>query len=84
VVVVVAAAAIFEVSITTDQMQLCLAKSSNKHTQYITAIPNREYLHITITEKLQKYTDLKEEFIRMWRLKTACIMTLALSTIIPN
>jgi hypothetical protein len=76
----------YERSITTDQMWLCLTKPSNKHTQYIAAIPNREYLHITITEKLQKYRDLKEEFIRMWRLKTACIMPLILITsdIIPN
>ena len=31
------------------------------------AVPSSRNLHSTITEKLQKYTDLKEELIRMWR-----------------
>ena len=44
------------------------------------AIPNSHYLHSTITEKLQKYTDLKDELIRMWQLKTAYIRPLVLST----
>jgi len=35
------------------------------------AIPNRRNLNGTITEKLQKYTDLKQELIRKWQLKTA-------------
>jgi hypothetical protein len=43
------------------------------------AIPSSHSLHSTITEKLQKYTDLKEELIRIWRLKTAYITQLALS-----
>jgi len=29
-----------------------------------TAIPNSHILHSTITERLQKYTDLKEELIK--------------------
>jgi hypothetical protein len=42
------------------------------------AIPNSPSLHSTTTEELQKYTDLKEELIRM--------LPLVLSTtgIIPN
>jgi hypothetical protein len=54
---------------------------------YVTdvTIPNSHNRHSTITEKRQKCTDLKEELIRMWQLKTACIILLVLSTkgIIP-
>jgi hypothetical protein len=35
------------------------------------AIPNNHNLHSTIIEKLRKYTDMKEEFIRIWQLKMA-------------
>jgi hypothetical protein len=51
-----------------------------------TAIPNSHALHSTITEKLQKYTDLKEESIRIWQMKTACMIPLKFSTtgIIPK
>jgi hypothetical protein len=50
------------------------------------AIFNSHNLHSAITEKLHNYTDLKEELIRIWQLKTACVITLVLSTtgIIPN
>jgi hypothetical protein len=50
------------------------------------AIPNTHNLHSTITKKPQKYTDLKEEPIRIWQLKTAYVITLLLPTagIIPN
>jgi hypothetical protein len=40
------------------------------------AIPNSHNLHSTITEKLQKYTDLKEKLIRTWQLTTACVIPL--------
>jgi hypothetical protein len=45
-----------------------------------TAISNSHNLHSTITEKLQKYTALKEEHIRKWQLETAYIIPLVLST----
>jgi hypothetical protein len=50
------------------------------------AIPNSHILHSTITERLQKYTDLKEELIRKWQMKTAYTLPLVLSTvgIVPN
>ena len=50
------------------------------------AIHNSHNLHSTITERLQKYTDLKEELVRIWQLKKACIIPLVLSTtgISPN
>jgi hypothetical protein len=50
------------------------------------SIPNNHNLHITIIEKLQKYTNLKEQFIIIWQLKRAYIVQLVLSTtdIIPN
>jgi hypothetical protein len=45
------------------------------------AIRNIYNLHCTITEKLQKYTDLTEELVRISQLKTAYIITLILSTL---
>jgi len=45
-----------------------------------TAIPNSHALHSTITVKLQKYTDMKEELIRKWKMKTACMIPLKVST----
>jgi hypothetical protein len=50
------------------------------------AIPNSHNLQSTITEKLQKYTKLKEELIRIWQLKTAYIIPLVVFTagIIPK
>jgi hypothetical protein len=44
------------------------------------AIPSSYNLHTTIIKKLQKYVDLKEVLIRMWQLRTACIIPLLLST----
>jgi len=50
-----------------------------------TAMSNSHKLHSTITQKL-KYTDLKEELFRIWRLKTTYILRLVLPTtgIIPT
>jgi hypothetical protein len=50
------------------------------------AIRSGHNLHSTMTEKLQKCTDLKEELIRIRLLKTSRITSLVLSTegIIPN
>jgi hypothetical protein len=50
------------------------------------AVPNSHNLHSAITEKLQKYTELKEELIRVWQQETAYITPLALPTkeSIPN
>jgi hypothetical protein len=44
------------------------------------AIANSHNLHGTVTEELPKYTDLKEELIRVWQLKTACKIPSVLST----
>jgi hypothetical protein len=43
------------------------------------AIPNSHSLHSAITEQLRKYADLKEVLIRMWQLKTPCIIPLVLT-----
>ena len=50
------------------------------------AIPNNHNLQSTITERLQKYKNLKAEMIRIWQLTTACIIPLVLSTagVFPN
>ena len=42
------------------------------------AYPNTHTLHSTITEKLQKHIDLKEELIRTWQLKTAYTVLLVM------
>jgi len=47
-------------------------------------IHNSHNLHSIITKKLQKYTDLKEELIRIWHLKMACTVPLTLTTIVIN
>jgi len=59
---------------------------SNKTHLIDVAFPNSHNLNSTIAEKLRMYTDLKEELIRMWQLKTTYILPLVLSTmgIIPN
>ena len=44
------------------------------------ATPNSHILHSTLTEKIHKATDLKEELIRIWQLTTAYIILLVLST----
>ena len=49
-------------------------------------IPNSHKLHSTITERLQKYADLKEQLVRIWQMKTAYILPLVLFTagIVPD
>jgi hypothetical protein len=46
------------------------------------AIPNSHNLHSITTERLHKYTDMKEELIRMQQLKMAYLIPLALSTMV--
>ncbi|KAG7301002.1 hypothetical protein JYU34_015366 [Plutella xylostella] len=50
------------------------------------AIPNTHNLQSTISEKLAKYTDLRDEVTRMWRLESASIIPIVLSTtgVIPK
>jgi hypothetical protein len=40
------------------------------------AVPNSHDHHSTITEKLQKYTDIKVELTRMWKLNAVHIVPL--------
>jgi hypothetical protein len=44
------------------------------------AVPDSHSLQSAITEKLQKFADLKCGLTTKWRLKTACIIPLVLST----
>jgi len=44
-------------------------------------IPNSHKLHSTITERLQKYTDLKEQLVRIGQMNTAYILPLVLFTV---
>jgi hypothetical protein len=55
------------------------------HVIYV-ALHSNHNLRSTITERLQKYNDLKEELVRIWQLKKTCIKPLVLSTtgIIPD
>jgi hypothetical protein len=50
------------------------------------AIPNSHNFQTTIAEKISKYTELKEEITRMWKLKSVAIVPIVLSTtgIIPK
>ena len=59
---------------------------THTHIRIYTAITNSHNLHSTATLKLLKYTELKEELSRLWRLKTTYVLLLALPTtgIIPN
>jgi hypothetical protein len=43
-------------------------------------IPDNQNLHSTNTEKVPKYTDLKERLISTWQLNTASVIPFALST----
>jgi hypothetical protein len=45
-----------------------------------TANANSHNLRSTVTEKLQKYTDLTEEVICIWQLQTACTVPPVLFT----
>jgi hypothetical protein len=45
------------------------------------AIRNSYILRSTIIEKLQKYTDLKEDLIRIWQLQTVFIIPPVLSIV---
>lgn len=50
------------------------------------AIPNTHNIQKTITEKIQKYTELKEEIIRIWKINKVYIVPLVLSStgVIPK
>jgi len=63
-----------------------LDKTINEAYLVDVAILSSHNLHSAITKRLQKYTDLKEELIRIWQLKTAHIIPSVLPTtcIIPN
>jgi hypothetical protein len=66
---------------------MVMLDSSFKEAQSIdVAIRSSRSLHSTITEMLQKCSDLKEELLTRWQLKTAYVIPLVLSTvgIIPN
>ena len=74
-------------SIHNNRLDIVLLDKTIKEAYLIdVAISNSHNIHSTITEKLQKCTDLKEKLIGIWKLKTACIIPPVLSTtgIIPN
>jgi hypothetical protein len=78
----------YDMSIMTDQtihynrLHIVTLDRHIKQTYSIdVAIPNSHNLHRTITEKPQKYADLKEEVIRIWQLNTAYKVPLVLSII---
>lgn len=55
-------------------------KLNNTATIIDIAIPNSHNLHNTFTEKLVKYQDLKDEIMRMWKIKTVTIVPIVIST----
>jgi hypothetical protein len=70
-------------SITTDQT-VALEKTLTKAHLTDVAIPSNHRLHSTISEKLQKYTDLKGEFVSIWQLKSIAPLALSTMGINPN
>jgi hypothetical protein len=58
--------------------QLVASPALKKLIIIIIATPNSHNLHITINEKLQKHKNSKEEPVRIWKLKTACVISLVL------
>jgi hypothetical protein len=72
-------------SITTPDIVM-LDKTVKEAHSIDAAIPNSHSLHCTITEKLQKYTDLKEELTSIWQLNAIYEVPLLLSArgVIPN
>jgi hypothetical protein len=68
-----------ELPITIDWTQLFLIKPSKEAKSVDVAIPNSHNLRRTITEKLQKYTDLQEELVRIRPVDKACTIQLMLS-----
>lgn len=59
----------------------------NKHAYLIDiAVPNTHNIQKTITEKINKYTELKEEIIRIWKMNKVFIVPLVLSStgVIPK
>jgi hypothetical protein len=78
---------ITERSIQSNRPDIVILDSTIKEAYWIDiSIPNSPNFHSTITEWLQKYNDLQEDFIGIWQMKTAHIITLVLSTtgVIPN
>ena len=71
---------LIKLAVTTGQILLTLDKAIEGAYWVDVATPNENNLHSTITGKLQKYRELKEELVRMWLLKTACIVPSVLST----
>lgn len=70
-----------------NRPDITLIDKTNKSAQIIDiAIPNTHNLQSTIAEKLSKYTDLKIEIARMWRLNSVTIVPIVLSTtgVIPK
>ncbi|CAB3232935.1 unnamed protein product [Arctia plantaginis] len=70
-----------------NRPDITLQDKINKTTYLIDiAVPNTHNLQKTITEKISKYTELKEEIIRIWRQEKVYIVPIVLSTtgVIPK
>uniref|UniRef100_A0A2H1VMW0 SFRICE_006526 n=1 Tax=Spodoptera frugiperda TaxID=7108 RepID=A0A2H1VMW0_SPOFR len=53
-----------------NRPDITMIDKQKKHTYIIDiAVPNTHNLQKTITEKIHKYTDLKEEIIRIWKME---------------
>ncbi|CAH2094069.1 unnamed protein product [Euphydryas editha] len=70
-----------------NRPDVTLVDKVNKTAQIIDiAVPNTHNLQNTIAEKLSKYTDLKIELTRMWKLNNVTIIPVVISTtgVIPR
>ncbi|KAL0822073.1 hypothetical protein ABMA28_005438 [Loxostege sticticalis] len=70
-----------------NRPDITLIDKQNKQVYIIdVAVPNTHNLHKTITEKIHKYTELKEEIVKIWQMDKVHIVPLVLSStgVIPR
>lgn len=70
-----------------NRPDITLQDKNNKVTYIIDiAVPNTHNIQKTFTEKMTKYTELKEEIVRIWKQKKAYIVPIIISTtgVVPN
>lgn len=70
-----------------NRPDITLQDKTNKITYLIDiAVPNTHNLQKTITEKISKYTELKDEVIRIWRQEKVYVVPIVISTtgIVPK
>ncbi|KAL0882135.1 hypothetical protein ABMA27_000695 [Loxostege sticticalis] len=76
-----------KITVHNNRPDITLIDKQNKLVYMIdVAVPNTHNLHKTITEKIHKYTELKEEIVKIWQMDKVHIVPLVLSStgVIPR